>query len=500
MANSFSASPGGKNYDQFNGTVVTSVITPCINALMLGNATCASANQVPNAARVVETATIPTYFMRVFGVSTLTVKATATAEQQGIDPWNVAIILDATPSMNQTDPNCVGNTSEQCALSGIQQMLHLMYPCTPGLQNCNDATQKTALVRVSMFTFPNVPTVGSGISGDVSNDYNCGQATAYPYTLPPIPPYPPNHPNVGDAGQTGWDAGYKPVTYTGANATNGNPNKGKYASTFTATYQVTPPNVGNADANGFLTDFYDSKGTNNLNASSILVKAVGNGVNKGCLTPPTSLTDANGYSGDNGTGVTYLAGAIYAAQAALQAEKKAADAILGVSTNNALIVVSDGQMNTNKGMFPIGDGYSGVTNGILALAGNGTYPSNIDACQQAMLAAQRASNSGITVFGVAYGSETSGCTKSSGDDTSVISPLPSYVSFSKSFTTTGQILPCVTMENIASAAKFFYAEVSSDDCTVTLPSNAPMNNLPAIFEAITSKLGPGSRLIPNSLN
>lgn len=481
-ANLFSASVGGKNYDpNMGGTVVTTVTTPCLNGLQVGKATCTSTHNVSNAVKVNETATINTYFMNLFNKSTLTVSANATAEIQGVNPWNIAIVLDATPSMQQTDPNCTGYTAEQCALSGIATMLTKLKPCAAGLTSC-DVSNNTARVRVSMFTFPNVPTTGTG---SVAADYNCsGTPSVLPYSLPPIPPL--TKPSGG------WP-GYIPVEYTGANATNGDPNAGKYPATITATYQVTPANTGAADANGFLSDFYDSTQTNGLNASSILVKAVGNpNVTNPCLVPPTTLQDASGFSGG---GVTYVAGAIYAATAALEAEKPIADSILNVSTNNALIVVSDGQMNTNKGMFPTGDGYTGVTNGLLTMNATGTYPSWIDACQQGMAAAENATKAGITVFGVAYGAETSGCTSTtSGVDSTVVANS----GFNYPVTALSQVVPCVTMENIASSMTNFFAEQTSVGCS-TSTSNAPMNSLPAIFNAITSQLGPGARLVPNDL-
>lgn len=497
-ANAYSASTGGLNYSNFNGTVTTTVSTPCITALYTGNVTCANTSNTPNAVRVTETATIPTFFLVIATVKTLTVHATATSTIAGVPPYNIAIVLDGTPSMVNTDPNCAGLTAEQCSLNGIQTMLKLLKPCAPGAvpasgttAPCPDATSAMARVRVSMFSFPNLATTGTG---SVANDYNgfpncTGAPTAYPYTLPNIPPIPPN---------TGYDAGYTPVTYSGANATNGNPNQGHYKASFTGTYQITPPGVGGADANGFQSDFYDPTQPNSLNVNSTLVKAVGNGVNAGCLVPPTGLTDASGYSGG---GETYLAGAIYAAQAALQAEKKAAYAILGVSTKSALIVVSDGQMNTNKGMFPVGDGYTTVSsNGHLTMTSNGTYPSYIDACQQAMIAGQYAKSAGIDVYGVAYGAESGGCTPSSGVDSTVVSPLPSYVNYNYSFSSTGQILPCVTMENIASSTSNFYEEVSSVDCSLVTTSNAGMDHLGSIFSSITASMSPKTYLIPNTLN
>lgn len=484
-ATAYSASgpstPPNANYDPSMGTVITTVSTPCITALMSAPATCSNTGNVPNAVRVVESAAVPTYFMSYFGTRTLNVQATATAAPTGVKPTNVAIILDTTPSMNSSDPNCSGQTAEQCALSGIRSFLEMLKPCAAGLDSC-DVTTPQAFTRVSLFSFPNVPAYQSGISGSVDNYWTCSkQAVAYPYTLPTV-----------------GVVGYTPAKYSGANATNGNPNAGKYAATFTATYQATPANVGGADANGFLSDFYSAKGANSLNSTSILVEEVGNGVATPCLKPPTNLTDAAGYSGG---GETYLAAAIYAAQSALQAEKVRADAILAplnLVSQNAIIVVSDGQMNTNEGEFPKGDGYTSVTNGILNMNSTGAYPSYYDACQQAMQAGQYAKQAGSQVYGVAYGAESSGCLQTSGVDTAVIADP--YGAYNYPLSSRNSILPCVTMENLSDSAAHFFAEVSSLDCTITIPANQRMQYLTTIFNGIAGDLGVSSRLIPNSLS
>jgi len=152
-------------------------------------------------------------------------------------------------------------------------------------------------------------------------------------------------------------------------------------------------------------------------------------------------------------------------------------------------------------MFPVGDGYTTVSsNGHLTMTSNGTYPSYIDACQQAMIAGQYAKSAGIDVYGVAYGAESGGCTPSSGVDSTVVSPLPSYVNYNYSFSSTGQILPCVTMENIASSTSNFYEEVSSVDCSLVTTSNAGMDHLGSIFSSITASMSPKTYLIPNTLN
>ena len=79
----------------------------CLNALQPSGTTCPTTNPPPNAVKVTESTTLNTYFMRLFGYKQLSVAATATASMQGqAQPWNVAIIIDATGSMSTNDTNC----------------------------------------------------------------------------------------------------------------------------------------------------------------------------------------------------------------------------------------------------------------------------------------------------------------------------------------------------------------------------------------------------------
>jgi Flp pilus assembly protein TadG len=490
-ADAYSASSGGANQVAGLGTVTTTVTTPCISALM-PTTSCSASGNVPNTVRVKESASVPTYFMKLFGVSTLTVNAMATAAPRGTNPWNIAIILDTTGSMGQTDSNCSGNTAEQCAMNGIELLLSKIKPCIAGA-SCAPSSPNT-WVRVSLFAFPNVPT------STVADDYTCsGTPQTEVYTLPNVPP-------LTGALAT---AGYTPLEYTttegGTTVMN---------NVHTATYQITPPNVGNADANGFLSDFYPGTSTEQLNPDSILVKAIGNStpsnnLTTGCLQPPQNKFTGNGE--------TYFASAIYAAQAALQAEKAVVDPLLiasKVTSNNAIIFVSDGQANTDySAAFPAANAYASPTTGLSGLnvtstgtttysstAANltgtastwGTYPDLNDPCQQAMVAAQYAKTAGTRVFGVAYGSETNGCM-----DNYALPALNSS-SYNVPITSLSKVVPCVTVENIADSWSDFYAEKSSAGCNTTT-SNSPMNSLATIFEAIASKLGPGGYLIPNNL-
>ena len=472
-ANQYSCGvPGNKNYNPRWGAITPTITPTCLTLLLPSGSSCTGAPN--NAVRVKQTVRVPTYFMKLFGVNSLDVSSTATASMQGsAQSWNVAIILDATPSMNAKDPYCSDSslTAEQCALTGIQTMLKGINPCNSGQASC-DASSNMSNFRVSLFSFPNVTT------GTVSNDYDCSGTPKAPteqlYTLPAIP-------------TSGSTSPYKPFAYTGTSA-------------FTATYQITPPNVGKADANGFLSDYYDPTAATGLHADSILVKAVGNGSTKGCLTPPT------GFSG--GGGQTYFAGAIYAAQTALQAEQ-ATVAALGIKSNNAIIFVSDGQANTAYNRYPqvTSTADSGgisvtyyksttTTKNLTGVHGTfGVYPDFHDDCQQAITAANNAKAAGTRMYGVAYGSEASGCSTDNSGNVVVSGTLNVPIN------SLADVIPCVVIENIASPGLtssspwYFYTDGSSvaNGCKDSSHTSSNLNN---IFEAITTTFT-DPRLLPN---
>jgi Flp pilus assembly protein TadG len=480
-----------------NGAGVPVVTTPCLNFLMSGHTGCtndssgnANGTSAANAVRVTETATVPMYFMKIFGVKSITMKATATAANATSQPWNVAIILDATGSMGNIDSYCTtsNTTAEQCAMNGIQTMLKSLNPCLGGVTNCK-ADTSDAKVRVSFFSFPNVST------SDVAYDYTCGGTpTSQDYSLPVIP----------DSTTTD---GYNPFTYTNSVTTGMGKNQKTTKTTWTSTYQITTPNAGNADKYGFLSDYYSS--SSSLNSSSILVKAIGNGNTKGCMAVPSDSFAGTGRVG----GETYFAGAIYAAQTALQAEQ-AQVTKLGITSNNAIIFISDGQAGANNGAFPpvtstaddttdgISVTYAGSSSKNMTGANNtfGIYPDYNDQCQQAIAAAQYVRNLGTRFYAVAYGTESSGCgsNNSGTDSTKVVTGT-----LNVSFTDATKLKPCTALENMASPVGnlsglwYFYTDGSSvaNGCSDTSHTS---NNLSSIFGAIAATFK-NARLISNNV-
>jgi Flp pilus assembly protein TadG len=358
VARTFSAAEGSKNqYSNF--TVGTPTVTPlCLSTVASWGVPCSSSN--PNAVSVSETASIRTFFAGIIGVNTMTVRATATAAHGAKPkPFNVAIILDTTPSMDNPDPSC-GKTQLQCATVGVQQLLQGLAP---------------TLDSVSLFTFPNITTTTA------SNDTNCSgnKPTTGPYTFPST---------------TATSLSNMPYSYS----------SGWYGGTTTVdmTYQVT----------GYLKDYRSSDSATSLSNSSDLSNAVGIGDPYGsgrrqhsCTGIQTSMQD------------TYYAGAIYAAQASLVAQQAA-----NQGTENVIILLSDGnataKVNDPGGAFQAGynDMVSSSSQSTRYATASGNYPSWIGQCGQGIDAANYAKSQGTIFYSIAYGSPSTSSTQNCASD------------------------------------------------------------------------------------
>lgn len=355
----YSAASGDKN--TYNGiSVGTPTITPLCVTSITGMGPCSSTN--PNAVAVTQTATIPTIFAGVLGMKTMTISAKSTAARGAKPlPYNVAIILDTTPSMGWADPSC-GSTQLECATAGVQQLLLGLSP---------------SLDRVSLFTFPNVTTT------TVANDYDCTSTspTVGPYTFPST---------------SATSLSSMPYTVTTGSGHN------KQTTTVQETYQVTSGNntPGSNGYNGYWTDYRGSDTATSLSTSSELGNAVGVG-------------KAPGTHGGACTGIqtssenTYYAGAIYAAQASLAAEQAA-----NKGTENIIILLSDGNATAGQGDMVTG------TESTTVATSSGTYPSWVGECGQGVSAAQYAQSQGTIVYTIAYGSPSTSSSSNCASDRS----------------------------------------------------------------------------------
>lgn len=343
------------------------------------------------------------FFASLFGFKTFTLTATAAASMRGgyVPPYNVAIIIDATSSMNDKDSSKTCNATRiSCALTGVQMLLNELYPCASSEASCGTATSgvvANAVDNVALFAFPNVL--------NPQYDYDCN---------------------------TRYNPTNEPYTFPTAGASSYAPNSS------TASYEIVP----------FSSDYRTSDTASSLNSASNLVIAAGG--KSGC-----NAMDAVGGEG------TYIAGAIYAAQAALVAEQQNNPA-----SQNVIILLSDGDAGTtDKGAM----GSASTT--------SGTYPSTQNQCQQYVTAAQAATTAGTRVYTVAYGAETSGCT-------------PELKGSS--------ITPCQAMQQSASSALTFFSDYAATGGDSTCQSAArPTTSLSQIFVQIGGDFST-SRLIPMS--
>ena len=168
-----------------------------------------------------------------------------------------------------------------------------------------------------------------------------------------------------------------------------------------------------------------NNGAGALVSTSPLVQAVGNATS----TPPvTGCVTAKGGQG------SYAAEVLTKAKAALP---------VVAGTQNVIIFLSDGDFNASATQL------------------SNTSGKTTKQCDQAIAAAQAATAAGYTVYAVAYGAASSGC--SSGDTHN----------------------PCTTMQSIASDKTRFYTTSSS--CQMTGSPNA-VASLPSAFQAITTTL------------
>ncbi len=319
VAQTYSAGTGGKNtYTELS--VGTPTIKPlCLTTVAAWGYPCTSTS--PNAVQVTQTATVPTFFAGIMGIKQMTISATAMASKGSKPkPYNVAIILDTTPSMNTTDSNCKNSkgqslTQLQCATTAFQELLQGLDP---------------SLDRISLFTFPNITTTTTG------NDYDCSSSnpTVGPYTFP-----------------SSTATSLSTMPYSVTTTTGSGRNQTTTTTTVQETYQV-------AD---FSTDYRSSDTATSLSSTSNLANAVGGSSCQGIQT-----------SNEN----TYYAAAIYAAQAALTAEQAA-----NKGTQNAIIFLSDGNATAKEqspgGSFSPGsnDMVSSSSQSTTYATASGTYPS-----------------------------------------------------------------------------------------------------------------------------
>jgi hypothetical protein len=424
IATSYGCGPGGENADpSLGGPITITATTECLATLTNQGIPC------PNAIKVTQKIPMPTIFMAVLGIKTVPISTTATAAMAGgtNQPYNIAVVVDTTASMNDNDSKC-GATQITCALEAVQTMLLDLAPCQTGI-TCVPVSGHPGQVvnpvdNVALFAFPAVTTATK------SKDYTC----------------PTSNPSI--------------VPYTFTNVTPGSSQNLLLPTT--ATYEIVP----------FSADYRTSDASTTLNTSSDLVVAAG------------GLAGCHGMQAPGGEG-TYYAQAIYAAQAALEAQQAA-----NPGTLNAMFIVSDGDATAASS-----SGQIKATTGTLNGTGSNTsvtYPSALGECGQAVSAAASAASSpnangqpGTIIYTFGYGAETSGCTTDAKYSATVTAGGGSWKPGDS---------PCNAIQAMASALDNFF---SDDGAGCVSPDNSQFSSLKTEFAAAVAHLT-NPRLIPNS--
>ena len=176
----------------------------CLNYLKNLNMMCAN-NAGGNAMAVVETATAPTFFGKLFGINQINLTAKSLSAMKGGTPApaNIMILVDTTPSMNYIDTtgDCTSAsipglghtpTQEDCAKWGVRTLLDQLAPCPAGLSSCGAVTNgnvQNAVDEVSIITFPGL----ANTSSQTADYANCEAQTIqqYPYAPAAINSTPP---------------------------------------------------------------------------------------------------------------------------------------------------------------------------------------------------------------------------------------------------------------------------------------------------------------------
>ena len=215
----------------------------------------------------------------------------------------------------------------------------------------------------------------------------------------------------------------------------------------------TPPSSSSTSATYQITNYLSNYSSNNqkggaLNSSSSLAIATGGG-SRNC----------SGMQTPGGDG-TYYAGVIYSAQSSLIAAQAA-----NPGSQNIMIILSDGDANSTK-----------ISN---AQHSGNVYGSLDDQCQQAITAAQYATTAGTTVYSVAYGASSSGCS------TDKSGPLAG-------------LSPCAAMQQMASSSSDFFSDATASQNKGQCGSSNSFS-LDAIFTNIAAKFT-NARLIPNNVS
>jgi Flp pilus assembly protein TadG len=419
-----------------------------------------------NALTVTQTVTIPTFFISVLGIDSITLTSQASAAWKGAarNPYNVAIIVDTTSSMQDADgdaSNCGSASRVACSMQGVNTLLEYLSPCSPTYTTCPtvsaawpSANITQPIDEVALYTFPALVN-----SADAEADAICSAQMINPTTT------------TGSGSSKKATGTISLYNYPGTAST----------PTPDPVYQIV----------GFSSDYSANDASHNsLISASYLVQAAGGGSNTRCTYNTSSNGGARGGIQDVGGASTFYAGVVYQVQNDLYDQYAARLYNNKTQTQNIMILLTDGDAeatSTDLGYF------NQTTFATTANSNsNGTYPSYKSECHQAITAALAATNGtypsteidsetvpDTIVYGVAYGAEASGCSTDSG-----IEPCDTIREMSSSYNWT------------PSTDQTFFSDYTSSGSTSTCISNShPSTSISSIFQQIALTLSI-ARLLP----
>jgi Flp pilus assembly protein TadG len=386
-ATSYSSVAGNKNA---NPNLTLASITPTLFCFNTGGA--CTINQTPtnapngaNGIQVQEQATVPLFFGRIFGISTVQISATAVALAAGgvPHPLNVVFIVDTTGSMNGNDPVC-GATRIVCALNGVKTLLGELWPCASNLASCGAAVNGNVVNPVdeaALMQFPGAQSIPAnfGCAAAVTTvEYagikaNTNASTATNSTTLHFAATPAFNTGVTALVTDATHLGFIPAgtTITSVTATTAvmshTPTttiaSGDEIHVWPPVYQIVP----------LSSDYRNSDTANALNANSNLVKCA------------NALTAPGGFA-------TFYADAITAAQTALTNP-----ANVRPGATNVIVLLTDGDSNADNSNHPDNMLASEINN----------------QCKAAVTAAQNAAKAGTWVYSIAYGASSPSCSTDS---------------------------------------------------------------------------------------
>jgi Flp pilus assembly protein TadG len=127
-ANTYSGGSGDRNANAYLTVTATPQTVKCTGTT---GATCTADATSPNGIKVTETTTVPLYFARIFGASSIPMSVTsyALAATGKAQPVDAMVIVDTTASMNTTDGLCWAGASRlDCGLAGFRALLNGFTP------------------------------------------------------------------------------------------------------------------------------------------------------------------------------------------------------------------------------------------------------------------------------------------------------------------------------------------------------------------------------------